>query len=148
MNTAVSGSMATRTGHAVALCSDTATYRESPFDGAMRGRHAIRENWRTNAADAQEDVEFAVAGLGSHDRCRDCRLASPLHQKGLRCRGSSSTEHSGLCFQVNRAPFDARSSKSGDTVGVLAAPPREVDNPWIVSGAKPGTHMTDIDGAW
>ena len=32
-------------------------------------------------------------------------------------RGSSSTERSGLCFQVNRAPFNARSSKSGGTEG-------------------------------
>ena len=37
---------------------------------------------------------------------------------------------------------------SPSAVGVLAAPPREADNPWVVSGAKPGTHMTDIDGAW
>ena len=35
---------------AVALFSDTATYREVPFDDPMRGRHAIREYWRENAA--------------------------------------------------------------------------------------------------
>ena len=44
---------------AVALFSDTATYRETPFDDPVKGRHAIREYWRKNAADAQEDVEFA-----------------------------------------------------------------------------------------
>ena len=44
---------------AAALFSDTATYRETPFDDPMRGRHAIREYWQENAADAQEDVEFA-----------------------------------------------------------------------------------------
>ena len=44
---------------AVALFSDTATYRETPFDDPMRGRRAIWEYWRKNAGDAQEDVEFA-----------------------------------------------------------------------------------------
>ena len=44
---------------AVALFSDTATYRETPFDDPMRGRLKIREYWQKNAADAQEDVEFA-----------------------------------------------------------------------------------------
>ena len=44
---------------AAALFSDTAIYRETPFDDPMRGRHAIREYWRLNAADAQMDVEFA-----------------------------------------------------------------------------------------
>ena len=44
---------------AAALFSDTATYRETPFDDPMRGRHAIWEYWRKNAGDAQEDVEFA-----------------------------------------------------------------------------------------
>ena len=31
---------------------------------------------------------------------------------------------------------------------MLAALPREPGNPWVVPGAKPGTHMADIDGAW
>ena len=43
----------------VALFSATATYRETPFDDPMRGRHDIREYWQNGAADAQEDVEFA-----------------------------------------------------------------------------------------
>ena len=43
----------------VMLFSDTATYREAPFDDPMRGRHEIREYWQNNAADAQENVEFA-----------------------------------------------------------------------------------------
>ena len=34
------------------------------------------------------------------------------------------------------------------TAGVLKALPRQPDNPWVVPGAKPGKHMTDIDGAW
>ena len=37
---------------------------------------------------------------------------------------------------------------SPSAVNVLAALPREPDNPWVVPGAKPGTHMADIDGAW
>ena len=43
----------------VTLFSDTATYRETPFENPMRGRHEIREYWQSNAADAQENVEFA-----------------------------------------------------------------------------------------
>ena len=33
-------------------------------------------------------------------------------------------------------------------VHVLDALPRKPDNPWVIPGAKPGRHMTDIDGAW
>ncbi len=43
----------------VVLFSDTATYREVPFDDPMRGRQEIREYWQSGAADAQENVEFA-----------------------------------------------------------------------------------------
>ena len=45
-------------GRVVMLFSETATYRETPFDDPMRGRDGIREYWQKNAADAQEDVEF------------------------------------------------------------------------------------------
>ena len=37
---------------------------------------------------------------------------------------------------------------SPSAVDVLAALPRITANPWGVPGAKPGTHMADIDGAW
>ena len=37
---------------------------------------------------------------------------------------------------------------SPTAVGVLAALPRVPGNPWVVPGARPGSHMTDIDGAW
>ena len=37
---------------------------------------------------------------------------------------------------------------SPSAVGVLKALPREPGNPWVVPGAKPGSHMTDIDSAW
>ena len=43
----------------VTLFSNTATYRETPFDEPMRGRREIREYWQHGAADAQENVEFA-----------------------------------------------------------------------------------------
>ena len=33
-------------------------------------------------------------------------------------------------------------------VRVLEALPRKPGNPWVIPGHKPGTHMTDIDGAW
>ena len=37
---------------------------------------------------------------------------------------------------------------SPSAVGVLKALPREPGNPWVVPGAKPRSHMTDIDSAW
>jgi len=33
-------------------------------------------------------------------------------------------------------------------VNMLAALPREPGNPWVVPGAKPGTHLKDIETAW
>ena len=30
----------------------------------------------------------------------------------------------------------------------LAALPREDDNPWVISGKKPGTHLTDLQRPW
>jgi len=43
----------------VVLFSESATYRETPFDKAMHGREQIRSYWQEGAADAQEDVEFS-----------------------------------------------------------------------------------------
>ena len=37
---------------------------------------------------------------------------------------------------------------SPSAVRVLTDLPRKPVNPWVIPGAKPGTHMTDIDGAW
>ena len=37
---------------------------------------------------------------------------------------------------------------SPSAVDLLAALPRKPGNPWVIPGHKPGTHMTDIDGAW
>ena len=42
----------------VTLFSVSATYRETPFDDPMTGRHEIREYWQKGAAEAQENVEF------------------------------------------------------------------------------------------
>lgn len=64
-------------GRVVMLFSDTATYRETPFDKPMRGRREIRDYWQEGAADAQENVEFvsqvwvvendtAIAGWQAH----------------------------------------------------------------------------------
>ena len=36
---------------------------------------------------------------------------------------------------------------SPSAVRVLKALPPQPDNPWVVPGAKPGTHMTDIDAS-
>ena len=57
---------------------------------------------------------------------------------------------------LDRAEMRIVNGKTGDrtvhlspsAVAVLAALPREPDNPWVVPGAKPGAHMADIDGAW
>ena len=37
---------------------------------------------------------------------------------------------------------------SPSAVEVLKALPRKPGSRWVIPGAKPGTHMTDIDGAW
>ena len=37
---------------------------------------------------------------------------------------------------------------SPSAVRVLEALPRKPGSLWVIPGAKPGTHMTDIDGAW
>ena len=37
---------------------------------------------------------------------------------------------------------------SPSAVHVLHALPRKTGIPWVIRGNKPGTHMTDIDGAW
>ena len=37
---------------------------------------------------------------------------------------------------------------SPSAVRVLTDLPRKPGNPWVIPGAKPATHMTDIDGAW
>ena len=37
---------------------------------------------------------------------------------------------------------------SPSAVRVLEALPRKPGSPWVIPGARPGTHMTDIDGAW
>ena len=49
---------------------------------------------------------------------------------------------------VNGKTGDRTVHLSPSAVGVLASLPREPDNPWVVPGAKPGTHMADIDRAW
>ena len=57
---------------------------------------------------------------------------------------------------LDRAEMRIVNGKTGDrtvhlspsAVDVLTALPRLPDNPWVVPGAKPGTHMADIDGAW
>ena len=57
---------------------------------------------------------------------------------------------------LDRAEIRIVNGKTGDrtvhlslaAVKVLAALQREPDNPWVIPGAKPGTHMADIDGAW
>ena len=37
---------------------------------------------------------------------------------------------------------------SPSAVRVLEALPPKPGSPWVIPGAKPGTHMTDIDGSW
>ena len=33
-------------------------------------------------------------------------------------------------------------------VNVLVALPRDQDNPWVISGKKPGSHLTDLNHPW
>ncbi len=49
---------------------------------------------------------------------------------------------------VNGKTGDRTVHLSPSAMGVLATLPRQPDNRWVVPGAKPGTHMADIDGAW
>ena len=57
---------------------------------------------------------------------------------------------------LDRAEMRIVDGKTGDrtvhlspsAVKVLAALPRDPNNPWVVPGAKPGRHMTDIERAW
>ena len=51
---------------------------------------------------------------------------------------------------VNVKTGDRTVHLSPSAVNMLAALalPREPGNPWVVPGAKAGTHMADIDGAW
>ena len=91
---------------AVALFSDTAIYRETPFDDPMRGRSEIRSYWQKGAADTQENVEFssqiwaivdctAIAGWQAHFTRKafgvrieldgTFRLAFSREQGDLRC---------------------------------------------------------------
>ena len=57
---------------------------------------------------------------------------------------------------LDRAEMRIVDGKTGDrtvhlspsAVEVFSALPCEPGNPWVVPGAKPGTHMTDIDAAW
>ena len=77
----------------------------------------------------------------------------------LMLTGCRKTEIMTLRWQhvdLDRAEMRIVNGKTGDrtvhlspaAVDVLAALPREPGNPWVVPGAKPGTHMADIDGAW
>ena len=43
----------------VPLFTETASYRETPFDEAMIGQDAIKQYWQKGAADAQDNVEFS-----------------------------------------------------------------------------------------
>ena len=77
----------------------------------------------------------------------------------LMLTGCRKTEIMTLRWQhvdLDRAEIRIVNGKTGDrtvhlspsAVNVLKALPRESGNPWVVPGAKPGTHMADIDGAW
>ena len=49
---------------------------------------------------------------------------------------------------VNGKAGDRAVHLSPSAVDVLKSVPRDPGNPWVVPGAKPGTHMANIDGAW
>ena len=44
--------------------------------------------------------------------------------------------------------FRTRRNVPALLVAVLAALPHEDGNPWVISGKKPGTHLTDLQRPW
>ena len=77
----------------------------------------------------------------------------------LMLTGCRKTEIMTLPWQnvdLDRAEMLILNGKTGDrtvhlppsAVNVLAALPRAPGNPWVVPGAKSGTHIADIHGVW
>ena len=53
------------------------------------------------------------------------------------------------CIELPDAKTGGRVVPLGpEARAVLAALPREEDNPWVISGKKPGTHITDLQRPW
>lgn len=53
------------------------------------------------------------------------------------------------CIELPDAKTGGRVVPLGpEARAVLAALPREEDNPWVISGKKPGTHLTDLQRPW
>ena len=53
------------------------------------------------------------------------------------------------CIELPDAKTGGRIVPLGpEARAVLAALPREEDNPWVISGKKPGTHLTDLQRPW
>ncbi len=52
---------------AVALFTEAAIYRETPFGPPLIGREAIRDYWTEGAQNSQRDVTFAFSVIGIQD---------------------------------------------------------------------------------
>ena len=55
----------------------------------------------------------------------------------------------GDCIELPDAKTGGRVVPLGPVArAVLSAIPREVDNPWVIAGKKPSTHLTDLQRPW
>ena len=55
----------------------------------------------------------------------------------------------GDCIELPDAKTGGRVVPLGpEARAVLSAIPREDDNPWVIAGKKPGTHLTDLQRPW
>ena len=53
------------------------------------------------------------------------------------------------CIELRDAKTGGRVEPLGtEARAVLAALPREEDNPWVIRGKVPGTHLTDLQRPW
>ena len=72
------------------------------------------------------------------------------------CRKSEIMTLPWECVNLDRAEMRIVDGKTGSrtihlspsAVDILTSLSREPGNPWVIPGAKPGTHVADIDGAW
>ena len=55
----------------------------------------------------------------------------------------------GDCIELPDAKTGGRIVPLGpEARAVLSALPREDDNPWVIAGKMPGTHLTDLQRPW
>ena len=118
-----------------------------------RPRPASRRN------EAESDLEPAAAGCpgGGHRRRLPLSADATATIRLLMLTGCRQNEILTVrqkYVDLDGADIRILDGKTGDrtvhlspsAVGVLAVPSRDPEIPWAISGAKPSTHMTDIEG--